>query len=516
MYTELLLRVREDMTFYNRKCSLCWKNTGSRVLMIFFIGIANCHSIRRIRNCGIECSQGVHCKNKPSYDIFNLFCRTAPQSLIPNVLDNLEISTVMKCPQPNRCSLHLEVIGTVILNDYVRGIEICTMSLSSQQNQCMHVRFIKIKGKKSKHKIHVQANCFEVGVSEYVFVTMKTVPDYCGIKISKEYHVEDCNNKDVGKSILPCLTGKLQYEINEEKKNIIVSVSNIPEEYDYNVRLCLKRFSCHDTGAHALIKKDNSTKSVILEYSEILPCLCIEGWPLFPDSRRVRICPFQNDFDNLWDHIIYNPITQDLAWKSACPIDATVNLCMMKDEKCQTIPDSTNVKQNQALYNQVDTHPKLCMKFTTEKGSWVRCPFESGVFPAWGMKTIYRDEMIQIKIMSSVEAKFSVCICNRTQHTSCDNQRHASVYVGNSGFGTLNLTKDICNPNICVLGLRVDVNYSLPVQICDIPCNMHQKKKKSLLKSKARHLTKNEFHQRKCKKKGLSKSKRRCLTETVS
>ncbi|XP_044132807.1 putative interleukin-17 receptor E-like isoform X3 [Bufo gargarizans] len=240
------------MSFNNRKCCfLHWKSSGSHFLMIVFFGIANCHSIRTIQDCGIQCSQGLNCKSKPTYNI--------------------------------------------------RGVEICTLSPSSQQNQCMNIRFIKNKVKKSKHKVQVHANCFEVGVSEHVFVTMKTVPDYCGIEISKEYHVEGCHNKDVGKYILPCLTGRLDYMINEEKKNIIVSVSNNPEDYDYNVRLCLKKISCHDTGAHARIKKDNSTKSVTLAYSEILPCLCIEGWPIFPDARRTRLCPFEND-KKIWQH----------------------------------------------------------------------------------------------------------------------------------------------------------------------------------------------------------------------
>ncbi|XP_066445995.1 interleukin-17 receptor E-like protein isoform X2 [Eleutherodactylus coqui] len=246
---------------------------------------------------------GVHCKSKPTYDIFNLFCRATPQSLTPSVLENIKISTVMRCPRSSRCSLLLNVNGTVILNDHIRGVEICTMSLSSQMNQCMHIKFMKNKVKKSEEKVQVQANCFEVGVSEHVLVSMRTVPHYCGIEISKEYHVQDCHNKDVGNNILPCLTGKLDYMINEEKKNIIVDVSNIPEDYDYNVRLCLKKISCRDTGAHALIKKDNSTKSVTLKYSEILPCLCIEGWPVFPDSRRTRLCPFKNGRTNLNDPV---------------------------------------------------------------------------------------------------------------------------------------------------------------------------------------------------------------------
>ncbi|XP_069812216.1 interleukin-17 receptor E-like protein isoform X2 [Dendropsophus ebraccatus] len=367
----------------------------------------------------------------------------------------------------------------------IRGVEICTMSLSSQRNQCMNIRITKNKLKKSEHKIQIQANCFEVGVSEQVFVTMRTVPDYCGIEISKEYHVQDCHNKDVGKHILPCLTGKLDYMINEEKKNIIVYVSNIPEDYDYNVRLCLKHFSCHDTGAHGLIKKDNTTKSVTLAYSEMLPCLCIEGWPVFPDSRRTRICPFKNDIGNLWDHITYNPITLELAWKSACPVDATVSLCRKEEEKCVNIPDSKSVKKKQVLYNQVDTHPKLCMKFTTKNGFWVRCPFSSRDFPAWEMKTNFMDEIIQIKFVSSAKAEFCVFICNLTKHDSCDALQGQVLFnVEVSHHATLNLTRDVCGPKICIQGSRVDVNYSFPVQICDIPCRQQYLSTKGELKTK--------------------------------
>ncbi|KAM4037519.1 interleukin-17 receptor E-like protein isoform 3-T3 [Anomaloglossus baeobatrachus] len=456
---------------------LCWKSSESNFLLLFFFGIANSHSIERIKDCGITCSQGVHCKYKPTHDMLNLFCRTAPQSLTPNILEHMRISTVMKCPPAARCSLHLNITGTVNLDVHIRGVEICTMSMSTQQNQCMHIRFTKSKAKKHEHKVHVEANCFEVGVSEHVFVTMKTVPDYCGTEISKDYHVQDCHNKDLGKNILPCLTGKLDYMVNEDKKSIIVYVSNIPKDYDYNVRLCLKHISCHDTGAHALIKKDNTTKSVTLKYSEIVPCLCIEGWLLFPDSRRTRLCPFKNDLDNLWDRITYNPRTRDLAWKSVCPVDATVNLCRMKEEKCVNIPNSANVKKDQALYYQVDTQPKLCMKFTTEKGAWVRCPFVSGAFAAWQMKTVFTDEVIQIRFMFSAKADFSVFICNRTKHNSCGSiQRHALVYMGASGYASLNLTRDLCGRNMCIQVLRVDVNYSFPVLICHIPCKSNQKK----------------------------------------
>ncbi|XP_075061384.1 interleukin-17 receptor E-like protein [Mixophyes fleayi] len=101
----------------------------------------------------------------------------------------------------------------------------------------------------------------------------------------------------------------------------------------------------------------------------------------------------------------------------------------------------------------------------------VKCPFVSGQFSAWHMKTLFMEGTTQIIITSPAKAKFSVFICNRTHLNTCDPvQIHALVYVGGSDHVTLNLSREICGPNICVQSLRVDVTYSFPVQICDIPC----------------------------------------------
>ncbi|CAJ0918059.1 unnamed protein product [Ranitomeya imitator] len=106
-------------------------------------------------------------------------------TLVTGIVGRWRAVCVTALQRPNSDAAAIRIIV-----DNIRGVEICTMSMSSQQNQCMHIRFTKSKVKKYEHKVHVQANCFEVGVSEHVFVTMKTVPDYCGIEISKEYHVQ--------------------------------------------------------------------------------------------------------------------------------------------------------------------------------------------------------------------------------------------------------------------------------------------------------------------------------------
>ncbi|KAM4678434.1 interleukin-17 receptor E-like protein [Discoglossus pictus] len=272
-----------------------WRTAGCHFILIFIFGICNCHTIQRIKECGLTCSQEAHCKSKPATDIFNLFCRDPTQSLPSAVLENMKISTVMKCKEKNRCSLYLNIKGTVNADANIRGVEICSMTLSSSQTQCTSVRFSRHKIKRSDlQKVHVQYNCFEVGAAQHVYVTMRTIPYFCNVELGKHYHVEDCENNDVGKNVFSCSTGKLDYMVDEERKTITVQVSDSLEEYNYHVRLCLKHFTCRDTGAYALIKKEDVTRSVTLPYSEIVPCLCIEGWSAFPDSRRIRLCPFKN------------------------------------------------------------------------------------------------------------------------------------------------------------------------------------------------------------------------------
>ncbi|KAG8439865.1 hypothetical protein GDO86_005874, partial [Hymenochirus boettgeri] len=220
------------------------------------------------------------------------------------------------------------------------------MTVSLSQTHCTYVKFSKHNAKKlDGHKVDVQYNCFEVGISDYVYVSMRTVPYFCSVQLEKYYHVEDCYNEDIEENIFSCLVGKLDYIVNEEAKTIAIQVSDKVEGFDYNVRLCLKHFSCKDIGAHKLIKVQNSSRSVTLPYSEILPCLCIEGWLAIPDSRRTRLCPFKNDIDLLWDNIKYNPVTQTMAWQSSCPIHANVSLCWMigHNDNCADLTNSLHL-----------------------------------------------------------------------------------------------------------------------------------------------------------------------------
>ncbi|XP_048796876.1 putative interleukin-17 receptor E-like isoform X4 [Lagopus muta] len=389
------------------------------------------------------------------------------------VLKSMKISTVIKCVQGSPCTLHLNIKGTLSLDENIRGLEICSFSLDTQQSQCTNVRFARKKSKTlNGKKVQVQFNCFEVNVAQHIYVTMKTVPNYCEVKMSQEYYVEDCRNSDVGKHIPACLAGKLDYNVDRTRKIISVNVSNFLRDQDYYIRLCHKWFTCEDVGQFAVIRGKDSLKSVSLKYSQLLPCLCIEGWLAIPDARRLQLCPFENDTMALWDNIVYNPVTQTLAWEPACPVLVIVNLCrlMKSNDHCEDIQDSSKrFPEKQVKYSRVDTHPRLCMKFTTKQGSWVKCPFAHGEFPAWKMRTAAVADRIQVFFTSQTKAHFSVLVCNRTQLASCESvgMRH-SVSVGDSV--SITMSREVCGSTICIQGWRTDVDYSVPLQICDINC----------------------------------------------
>ncbi|RLW06509.1 hypothetical protein DV515_00004352 [Chloebia gouldiae] len=296
--------------------------------------------------------------------IFNSFCHDAPASLSSGVLKSMKISTVMKCVQGSPCALHLNIKGTLSLDENVRGLEICSFSLDTQQSQCINVRFTRKKSKMlNGKKVQVQFNCIEVNVAQHIYVTMKTVPHYCEVKLSQQYYVE---------------AGKLDYNLDRARQIVTVNVSNFPRDHDYYVRLCRKWFTCEDVGAFAVIKEKESFKSVSLKYSQLLPCLCIEGWLALPDARRIQLCPFENgkycvltlyrNTQVLWDNIIYNPSTQTLAWEPACPVLVMVNLCRFtkSSDHCEDIEKSFKNSSE---------------KFTTKRGSWIKCPFAHGEFP---------------------------------------------------------------------------------------------------------------------------------------
>ncbi|NWR73156.1 I17RE protein, partial [Centropus unirufus] len=313
-------------------------------LLIILFWNSDCQIIPRIEECGLSCSQ-MSLYFAFSGSIFSSFCHDAPASLSSMILKSMKISTVMKCTQGSPCSLHLNIKGTLSLDENIRGLEICSLTLDTQQSQCTNVRFARKTSKiLNGKKVQVEFNCIEVSAAQHIYVTMKTIPNYCEVKLSQDYYVE---------------AGNIDYNVDRARKMISVNVSNFLQDQDYYIRLCHKWFTCEDVGAFAVVKRKESLKSVSLKYSQLLPCLCIEGWLAIPDARRIQLCPFENGkYCALWDNIVYNPVTQTLAWEPACPVLVTVNLCRLtkSNGNCEDIQHTSKNSSEKVRAVQIDSN----------------------------------------------------------------------------------------------------------------------------------------------------------------
>lgn len=130
------------------------------------------------------------------------------------------------------------------------------------------------------------------------------------------FNLSHCLNSSISLS-----AGRLSYDVNPQKNELRVNVSDMLEDHNYNLRLCHHDFICTGTGTSTLvsfftvlqnssvlvdrrfkpcyktnhihtyqrktngyytvsftfqIKKEEPIKSAILQYSRPLPCLCIQ------------------------------------------------------------------------------------------------------------------------------------------------------------------------------------------------------------------------------------------------
>uniref|UniRef100_H3C3Z3 Interleukin-17 receptor C/E N-terminal domain-containing protein n=1 Tax=Tetraodon nigroviridis TaxID=99883 RepID=H3C3Z3_TETNG len=286
-----------------------------------------------------------------------------------SVFRNVSATTVMRCEGRQKCSLHLRISTHLQLTATVHGVSICVATMGMMP-MCRTLTFTKAsRAKMSGMQVYVMDDCTQVSPSQYFEIKVQTVPSYCGVVWTGAY-------------VAPA--GRLFYDINDETKEVAVSVSDMLEGHDYHLRLCHKDFICSDTGAKTLIRKEEPVKKVLLQYSRALPCLCIEGWSAVTDASRVQVCPFKDReswLEELWFGISFQPLEGQLWWEPACPVAATVTLCHSREEMCVDLPHSSqNVSKRKITFNRVDPHPRLCVKFTVGSRSWIRCPFADSQF----------------------------------------------------------------------------------------------------------------------------------------
>ncbi|XP_023590401.1 putative interleukin-17 receptor E-like [Trichechus manatus latirostris] len=445
-------------------------------------------AIPRITECGLSCSQGFACKSRTNWNIFNSFCRAPPMSMSRSVLESLELSTGMKCDPREGCALHLRVHASLMLLEGLRGLEICTMNLDTQAAQCQAVRVPRAS--RPLHvgqQLQVVFDCFEVSVAQHLYVTLRTIPNFCGVQLDQQYHVEDCKDEDVAKNMPDCSAEKLTYQVNRSRKAILVQVPEALGSPDYYVRLCLRWLVCEDAGPTVTVSPNGLSRTVSLPYSQELPCLCLEGWSSTPDAVRIQTCPFEDDTEALWDAIHYHPGSQALTWVPICPVSGRVSLCWLQEPgtPCSELEHSGRPAHSRVQYPLVDTQPQLCLKFSTHGGFWVRCPFAQRRFPAWRMtvQPAPSQGFLRATFFSPSPARFQVRLCPQwkplrpTCHRALETTSLPAALVsrGDPSAEPAAAFVDIpreeaCAPGICIQGWRTDMHFSVPQQLCHVQC----------------------------------------------
>ncbi|XP_071358359.1 interleukin-17 receptor E-like protein [Trachinotus anak] len=428
--------------------------------------------LERIDTCGTRCSQGLHCRTKPDYR-FPPLCQSAAEGLnTSSVFHNTSLSTVMSCEGRQKCSLRLRIKIVLQLSESIHGLSVCTATAGMMVN-CQIFSFTRSsRGRMSGLQVEVENDCTEVSPSQQVQVIVKTQPSYCGISWTGTYEAPECTREDLRRRVPECITGRLSYDVNPQKKELSVSVSDMLEDHNYHLRLCYKGFICYGTGASTLIKKEEPVKTATLLYSRPLPCLCIEGWSAVMDAPRVQVCPFKDRLEELWFGVNFDPLEETLSWESLCPVTAVAALCQKREDgDCVDLPHaSQNVSRGKITFTEVDPHPQLCIKFTAGSQSWTRCPFVDGRFQAWEVVVTGKQGYEEVTMMSHIAATFSVGLCERSPGSDeCQTTKTHTLHVEKNKAACLNLPEELCMS--CVQVKRLDVKYAATVIHCFEKCN---------------------------------------------
>ncbi|XP_063661489.1 interleukin-17 receptor C isoform X31 [Pan troglodytes] len=111
---------------------------------------------------------------------------------------------------------------------------------------------------------------------------------------------------------------------------------------------------------------------ITLNHTDLVPCLCIQVWPLEPDSVRTNICPFREDpraHRNLWQAARLRLLTlQSWLLDAPCWLPAEAALCWRAPggDPCQPlVPPLSweNVTVDKVLeFPLLKGHPNLCVQ----------------------------------------------------------------------------------------------------------------------------------------------------------
>uniref|UniRef100_A0A8C8TJ75 Interleukin-17 receptor C n=1 Tax=Peromyscus maniculatus bairdii TaxID=230844 RepID=A0A8C8TJ75_PERMB len=177
-------------------------------------------------------------------------------------------------------------------------------------------------------------------------------------------------------------------------------VLDVSEEQDFGLLLYWDQVQ----GPLKTWKHKNLTgpQTITLNHTDLVPCLCIQVWPLEPDSVRTSFCPFREDpraHRNLWRMARLRLLSLG-TWQldAPCSLRAKMALCWQAPDQgpCQPLVPpmlQENVTMNKPHeFPLLRSHPNLCVQVSTwEKVQLQECLWADSLGP-------FKDDMLLVEV----------------------------------------------------------------------------------------------------------------------
>ncbi|XP_012502360.1 PREDICTED: interleukin-17 receptor C isoform X5 [Propithecus coquereli] len=217
-------------------------------------------------------------------------------------------------------------------------------------------------------------DCFEAALGGEMRIWSYTQPRYQK-ELNLTQQLPDCRGLEVRNSIQSCWA--LPWLDVSTYGDDVRLVLNVSEEQRFGLSLYWNQVQ----GSPKPWWNRNLTgpQTITLNHTDLVPCLCIQVWPLEPDSVRTDICPFKEDpraHRNLW-HAARLRLLSPRSWRleAPCSLHAEAGLCWqaLGGGPCQPLVPLLpweNVTVNEAReFPLLKGHPNLCVQ-VRKVSSW--------------------------------------------------------------------------------------------------------------------------------------------------
>uniref|UniRef100_A0A5F9D604 Interleukin-17 receptor C n=1 Tax=Oryctolagus cuniculus TaxID=9986 RepID=A0A5F9D604_RABIT len=239
-------------------------------------------------------------------------------------------------------------------------------------------------------------DCFEAALGAEVRLWSYTQPRY-----QKELNVTqllpDCKGLEVQDSIQSCWA--LPWLSVSAEGDLVHLVLDVPEEQRFG--LALYRSQAHGAPRPWWHRNLTGPQTITLNHTDLLPCLCIQVWPLEPDSVRTSTCPFREDpraLRNLW-RAARPRLLPPHSWRldAPCSLPAEATLCWQAPGGGPCRPLAPPLPRDNVTVNKAHEfpllrgHPNLCIQVSSwEKLQLQECLWADTLGPL-------RDDMLLVE-----------------------------------------------------------------------------------------------------------------------